>query len=98
MGLFKSHVMMAFSPGWSAPVSRLLRIMSAQIQGGVRSDIRGSELEKNKSVRVFIVGEQVVEDSEGGLEVQVDDIWKTKLRQQGSLEFDELLKEENVDL
>ena len=72
--------------------------MSAQIQGGVRSDIRGSELEKNKSVRVFIVGEQVVEDSEGGLEVQVDDIWKTKLRQQGSLEFDELLKEENVDL
>lgn len=32
------------------------------------------------SFRVFVVGEQIVEDSQGGLQVEVYNIWKTKLR------------------
>lgn len=52
------------------------------------------------SLRVFVVGEQVVEDSEGGLQVQVDNIWNTKVKQQSSLEFNsfEKFQEENMDL
>lgn len=61
--------------------------------------ISGDETRKG-SLRVFVVGEQVVEDSEGGLQVQVDNIWNTKVKQQSSLEFNsfEKFQEENMDL
>lgn len=36
-------------------------------------------MKRKGSFRVFVVGEQVVENSEGGLEVQVDNICKTKI-------------------
>lgn len=34
-----------------------------------------SNVMETGSVRVFVVGEKVVEDSQGGFKVQVDDIW-----------------------
>lgn len=49
--------------------------MPAQAQGSVQSNIRGWNYKG--SLRVFVVSEKVVEDSEGGLQVQVDNIWKT---------------------
>ena len=48
-----------------------------QAQGSNQKYIGGRNWKS--SIRVFVVGEQVVEDSEGGLEVQVDNIWKTKM-------------------
>lgn len=58
---------MASSPSWSPPVSRLV--------------VQNVKHQRTSSLRVLVVGEQVVEDSEGGLEVQVDDIWKRKVGQ-----------------
>ena len=61
-----------------------------------KSNIRGQNWKR--SLRVLVVGEQVVEDSEGGLEVQVDDIWKTRWRLLEGADYFKEFQEEKLDL
>lgn len=78
MGLFKFGIIMTFSPRWSPPVAGPRCTTPARSKGSVRSNITECSGRRLGSLSVFIVGEKVVEDSEGGFEVQVDDVWKTK--------------------